>query len=250
MWTVYQATNKVNGKRYIGVTGLGLPTRKKRHLYTASHGHKGCPRFHAAIRKYGPKSFKWQILATFSLKVMAYHHEMVLVDTIEPEYNVHRGGQSGPNEPHNKKPVICLNDGLVYESATAAARKYGLDNSEVSKACKGTGISPKWMYFRYFDKALTDKERVSLIEADKATRFNRMRRGGQRVGNILKVGPRKGKEVICIEDGKVFDSASGAARHYDVNRSSLIEMCQGKKRWPVGGHYFAYITNVGQRWVA
>ena len=250
MWTIYMATNRLNGKRYIGVTGKGLKLRRARHLYRASIGDRGCPRLYDALRKYGAKNFKWQVLATFAFKEMAYHHEFVLVEKLKPEYNVYEGGNAGPDEAPNKKPVICLNDGKIYDSATEAARAYGCDNSEVSKACKGTGIHAKWKYFRYYLRPLSQAEREQLIEMDKNARTKRMFRGGSRKANMIKGNARRGKEVICIEDGKVFDSASAAARYYDLNKSSMIEMCLGRKRWPLGGRHFSYITEVGQRWVA
>ena len=95
---------------------------------------------------------------------------MFWLTTLKPEYNAVAGGAIGPDEPVNKKPVICLNDGLIYESATHAARFYGLDNSEVSKSCKGAGIAPKRKHFRYYENPLSEGERHSLIEADKQAR--------------------------------------------------------------------------------
>jgi hypothetical protein len=36
-----------------------------------------------------------------------------------------------------KMPIRCVNTGEVFESACAAGRAYGLDNSSISKCVKG-----------------------------------------------------------------------------------------------------------------
>jgi hypothetical protein len=252
VWTLYQATNLINGKRYIGVTGRGLDYRRKRHLYRALRGDKACPRLYDAIRKYGVNNFEWTTLAEEKSKKAAYDQENTLVAGLQPEYNSAPGGQVGPEVPWNRKPVICLNDGMVHESASQAARFYDLDHSEVSKACKGLGVHAKWQYFRYYERPLSMQECAALIEHDRDARTIKMRRGGSRKANVTKgrYPEREGRQVICLDDGKVFQSASAAARHYDTHKSSMIEMCLGKKRWPLVGRYFAYITEVGQRWAA
>lgn len=56
---VYKATNKVNGKSYIGFDS-NWPKRKSGHKRAATQG-KGSL-FHRAIRKYGWDSFSWEIL--------------------------------------------------------------------------------------------------------------------------------------------------------------------------------------------
>jgi hypothetical protein len=49
------------------------------------------------------------------------------------------------------------------------------------------------------------------------------------------------KKVICLTDGKEFESASAAAAFYGVAKSALIELCLGKHgRKSVGGKVFQY----------
>jgi len=56
------------------------------------------------------------------------------------------------------------------------------------------------------------------------------------------MGPRAlARSVVCVSDGRIFDSASAAARYYGVARSALIELCLGQKnRKSVGGLLFSY----------
>ena len=59
------------------------------------------------------------------------------------------------------------------------------------------------------------------------------------------LGPQAcARPVKCVDDGKVYPSASAAARAYKVSRSALIELCLGYKyRESVGGKVFKYVEN-------
>ena len=59
MNTIYKATNKINGKSYIGFDSA-WPKRMNRHLENANYNREG--KFYDAIRKYGWDKFQWQIL--------------------------------------------------------------------------------------------------------------------------------------------------------------------------------------------
>ena len=52
---VYLITNRVNGKRYVGITSRGYLERFKEHILSADQGSKAS--IHSAIRKYGPSNF-------------------------------------------------------------------------------------------------------------------------------------------------------------------------------------------------
>ncbi len=57
---IYKATNKINGKAYVGQTIQGLKTRKLRHIRDSVNGSTTV--FAKAIRKYTPLSFEWEII--------------------------------------------------------------------------------------------------------------------------------------------------------------------------------------------
>ncbi len=58
---IYKATNKLNGKIYIGQTIRDLEQRKKDHISKSKRNKPACY-FHRAIKKYGIESFDWEIL--------------------------------------------------------------------------------------------------------------------------------------------------------------------------------------------
>ena len=256
-FTVYMATNTVNGHRYIGVTSRGLSYRRKRHLHLARIGGRQCPRFYDALRKYGAENFVWQVLGTFSAQKTAYRREHVVVDEMCPEYNAVAGGCVGPDEPWNKIAVVCLEDGVLYESATAAAKAYEVDVSEVCKVCRDERRWALGKHFRFSGVLIPAAERNRMIkEIDR--RWAQQRRrvkhrkawlvakdGKDRLGRRAAGPLSKARAVVCLDDGRVFASASSAAQNYDVARSALVELCLGKNgRKTVGGFRFKYVDDI------
>jgi group I intron endonuclease len=93
MFTIYQVTNTVNGKRYVGFTSQNPPlnrwTDHKRNAKNGSMTH-----LHCAIRKYGFESFLWSVLEEgLETEVGQNAREPYWISVINPEYNKTRGGE-------------------------------------------------------------------------------------------------------------------------------------------------------------
>jgi group I intron endonuclease len=88
---IYCATNRVNGKRYVGFT-TNLRKRKNTHKSAATCGSPYV--FHKAIRKYGFEQFDFGILFEHvDAKYVLNQVEPFLIALIRPEYNVTKGGE-------------------------------------------------------------------------------------------------------------------------------------------------------------
>lgn len=251
---VYIATNRINGKRYIGITTKTIAERMTRHFAQAKGNRKA--RFSVAIRKYGRDAFSWHELCRVETWHDAKAKEIELIATLMPEYNVTTGGDGAPGiVAWNRKPVICLNDGLVFHSGNAAVEYYKLHKGDVSVSCSRLSIVGG-LHFAAYTNALTQQEREMEITSRLASRAKR-RRTRQTPGPRGRVdqtidskgrsaaGPMSNaRRVICLDDGRVFQSASSAVGHYDVPRSGIIELCLGKRgRKTIGGYRFSYMTN-------
>lgn len=141
--TIYRATNTINGKVYIGFDSA-WPMRRNCHK---SH-HQGVDdttKFYRAIRKYGWKSFVWDVIyqskeIEHTLKVMEPHF-ISEHDSKNNGYNSTEGGDGIVGLKHSKvtkrklaehfgKP--CRGpDGTVYFSANEAAVQTGLTKWKV-----------------------------------------------------------------------------------------------------------------------
>ena len=59
---IYKATNKINGKVYIGQTINSLEHRKSGHERDAHCKKKSTVYFHNALLKYGFENFNWEVI--------------------------------------------------------------------------------------------------------------------------------------------------------------------------------------------
>lgn len=87
---VYQVTNSVNGKRYIGYTSQSLSERWRGHVKSSRIGSKS--HFHLAIKKHGQDSFKSEVLFVEDSLAGAKETEILLILDHCPEYNKTMGG--------------------------------------------------------------------------------------------------------------------------------------------------------------
>lgn len=92
---IYKATNKVNGKCYIGQTRHSIEVRKRKHLSCARKGVK--TNFYKAIRKYGADNFEWEIVCSTNDKQKLNELETFYItkyDSIKNGYNMIDGGDN------------------------------------------------------------------------------------------------------------------------------------------------------------
>jgi group I intron endonuclease len=99
LFIVYLIHNVVNGKIYVGWTGQGFETRWNIHCNDAIR-YRYTSRFARAIRKYGPKSFSYEILGCVNTKEIVTQLENLWILTLgsyHPEigYNMTYGGEKG-----------------------------------------------------------------------------------------------------------------------------------------------------------
>lgn len=233
--TVYLATNRKNGKHYVGITCLYLSQRRANH---ASVAKRGAPtHFAKSIRRHGIDAFKFEALAVLDSYDAAKEMEIWLIAQMRPEYNSTNGGDGylgyvptdearrkiseantgrtgywkgrlppsfeafrrgyaampkekkrailalGPKSQQRK--IVCLNDGMVYESITEAANAYGIDSSSITAVCKKSSIRKTvgGRVFRYFgDHQGGLTEAVAVAKSAKLSQVSGFRKWWERNG--------------------------------------------------------------------
>ena len=131
---IYKATNKINGKSYIGQTSQ---FRQRVWQHMRCYEKEDCL-FHRALKEFGKDNFEWEVLATCNTReesLRLERHYIEVFDTYHNGYNENRGGVGG----HNARAVVCLTlDGEFvkrYESSTDTI-KDGFHDSDVLLCCK------------------------------------------------------------------------------------------------------------------
>jgi len=207
MGCVYMATNRVNGKRYIGMTTLELEERKQQHEKDAKRGSDSL--FHKAIRKHGPTSFRWRAIyfSDDRDELCLFEVESIrFLRTMSPGgYNLTAGGDNPPHGPEwsqkvsiamrgNKSSVgVVRSKELRYRHSqrmmghgvSAAAREKiskalkGRVRPDLSRIQKGKIVSAETG--RKISKALKGKkkpvgfaEKVSKIKSGMGSSFARL----------------------------------------------------------------------------
>lgn len=140
---VYQITNAVNGKQYIGCT-INIEKRKAQH-FGADYNKSEKP-LYVAMRKDGIENFSFEVLERFkSQKAMLDEEERLIrsLNTLHPNgYNLTSGGEIGHHrtavtingEFYPSAHEACLANKLSYESTQQYKRKHELNWQEAIMA--------------------------------------------------------------------------------------------------------------------
>lgn len=125
---IYQHTNLVNGKIYIGKSN-NPKTRWARHIYDSENYKQGSKQllFHRAIHKYGPANFTMQILSEYdtdqeSLIGEAYFIKKFQSNDLNIGYNLTSGGE-GVSGYHR----------TLEECLAISKRNSGVNNGQYGK---------------------------------------------------------------------------------------------------------------------
>jgi hypothetical protein len=139
---IYKATNKINGKCYVGQTTRELKVRKRHHLNSKEDGNY----FHNALYKYGPENFQWEVLCECEskeeLNEMEFHYiKQYNSSWKESGYNLTEGGEGNPmDNPDTRKKISIANSKRIIKQSTkdkmSKANK-GKNNPNYGKKSKG-----------------------------------------------------------------------------------------------------------------
>lgn len=225
MWTIYCYENKINNKRYIGVTNKTKAQRAgKNGREYISHSQF----FGEAIQKYGWENFSYSILAqteeeeTASMLESAY---IAFYDTTKPSngYNKNKGGCIP-----TKKSVCQYNTKgeLIYKflDIVTASKITGIVPSLIIENCSGkikTAGGYIWRYQKEEGNRLTEYDITPFSGERSVSQFDTN-------GNLI----------------AIYNSAKEASEQTGASRSKIC-MCCKHKRKTAGGFHWEYTEGFG-----
>lgn len=131
---IYKATNKINGKIYIGQTVNSL---KKR---ISEHTRSNIGYFSRAIKKYGKQAFDFSIIEVCETKTMLNEREVYWIDyfsSIFPNgYNLTHGGEQPPSQKGVKRSEETIKKLRGNKNALGAIRSLET-KLKISESSKG-----------------------------------------------------------------------------------------------------------------
>lgn len=221
-WCVYMHENRVNGKKYIGITSQ-KPTRR----WQNGRHYEECTAFFRAIKKYGWDGFRHEILFTELTQENAERLEVEMIakyQTTDPEhgYNISPGGAAGAGwrlSPETK--------------ARLSAARRGVPLSEEHK--KRIGDAQRGPKNHMYGKHLTAEHKTKMSQA--LTGRTVSPETCSKISEVKRTN--SGRAVRCKETGEIYSSLSGASEKTGVRRGNINMCCLGKRQ-TAGGYHWEY----------
>lgn len=224
-YCVYCHTNKINGKKYIGIT-----SQKPERRWNNGRGYINNEYFYRAILKYGWHNFTHDILYTGLDKETAEELEVKLISEYDSANNQHGYNiELGGNSTEKFTLEICqkISDALKgHECSEETRKKISLANKGKPGHWKGKKMTPEQVQknseshkgIEPWNKGRpwTDEERVKC----------------------------NGHPVKCVETGKVYRTAHEAGRIEGIDFSSICKCVRGKKKTAGSYHWVS-----AEKWV-
>ena len=221
-YIVYCHTNKINNKRYIGIT-----SRKPERRWKNGEGYYHNQHFYSAIKKYGWHNFMHEILYCDLNKEDAWEIEKNLIkeyDTTNPEkgYNLGTGGEHGAE---GSKRTAEQN------KRKSKQMKVVMKNPDVIEKIKKNRIGMK-----FTDEHIENlrKSHIGKSPSNKGVPMTEKQKAVLRERKIDKM-----KKVYCIETDMIYESIAEAARVLNVRPGNVQGVCEGKRNH-TGGYHFRY----------
>lgn len=216
---VYIHTNKINNKRYVGIT---KQTNPERRWGKNGVNYKQSPHFYSAIRKYGWDNFIHEIIAMNLSKEHACKLEIGLIKKYKTQdknfgYNTLSGGDA-PSLPKETREKISR--GLIGNKNGLGKPCSDEKKKKISDSQKGRKLSEghkqKLSKPKSVSYPCSEEKRQSIINAKKDK-----------------------KSIICIETNIEYCSIHDCAREMDLEASAICSVLRGRHK-STGGYHFKY----------
>lgn len=150
---IYRIRNTINGKCYIGKTGMNFGDRWDSHRSLLNNGKHDNPHLQSAWNKYGSKNFVFEVIEvvtdTGKLNELEIYYIKEYKD-IGLSYNIHDGGDGGVN----------LGKSLSEETKRKIGEKNRVNNLGRKASLETRSKMSKSQIARY--EAWTDEDRVAF----------------------------------------------------------------------------------------
>lgn len=177
IYSIYKATNKINGKIYIGYTN-NFPRRQKNHknysIKTNSHFYNG-------IKKHGWDNFEWEII--YQSKDQAHtlnemeSYFISIYDSFHNGYNSTTGGECPDNTKAkaNKDYGYILIDPNGNQYQIDNLRKFARDNNLTNEGLYAVVNQRIHQYKGWTGYPLSEKQKQNNIKR-KTEQYNKLTR--------------------------------------------------------------------------
>lgn len=227
-WCVYMHTNKINGKKYIGIT-----CQKPEYRWNNGQGYHDTY-FGNAIEKYGWDNFIHEIIKEELSQEEACKLEITLIENLETTnrskgYNISTGGEksaAGTTHITSEETKRKISEAQKGKLVPEERRK------RISESVK--------KYFQNNPKITSEETKLKISKANKGKPGMRGPDNPMYGKHSSPLAGRQNMPVVCIETNEIFDSCNEAGRAYNIAGSGIRNAATGKTKTCCGLHWKKY----------
>jgi group I intron endonuclease len=224
MGYIYKITNIISGMAYIGQTTQKDPnTRWRGHINAVKYGN-GCPVLSHAIQKYGPESFKFEVLIICFDSDVNYYEQSYIerYKTLVPDgYNVQVGGNVGgmfKGHHHTEETKKLISEkSAIYYSNPDIRKEHG------KKVSAGLKTSEKWKLAVAENRA--QRKGLHIFIGSSANRTKQMSRTEEQ------------KKKISDAVKKWYTDISNGDRYKEQSKRMMNKNGRSVKQYTVEGEF-------------
>lgn len=217
-YSVYIHTNKINGKKYVGLTSK-TPTERWRN----GSGYNHSTHFNRAIKKYGWDNFEHEIYASGLSAQEASDLEQLLIVKLQTTndlhgYNLDAGGSRTKHSDETKQKM----------REAAIGRKHTQESIEkIRKALTG---NKNCIGHRHSEESKQKNREAHLGKTHSLTEEAKLR---------IAISHKNRKIITCVETGVDYLSIGIAAKSVGTSQGSISSVLTGRSK-TAGGYHWVY----------
>lgn len=235
MYIVYMHINKVNNKKYIGITKHQNAEKRWKN----GKGYDGQV-FYKAVCKYGWTNFEHKVLIHGLTLEQACRWEIKLIkhyNTMDKRYgyNMTTGGEHTTYSSETKEKIRLSKLGEnnpMYQKNPWNKGKKGIYSPETLKKMG----SPKEKHPNW-GKHLSPETRKKISDAQRGEKSYMwgVKKTPEEKSKVSGINHPKSKKVMCIETQQIFGSTREANKYY--NTTHVAECCRGNRKTAAKLHW-------------
>ena len=232
---IYCIENMQNNKKYIGLS-RDIARRWNEHKSELNNQTHVNQYLQSAWNKYKESNFKFYVVELCDEKLLSerecYYIQFYNSLSYQNGYNLTVGGEN----TSIGKPVICLQDGIIYNFVNEAAEKEGITSITMISWCHQKHnymyldeynllSQEEQKYWKNFDWEKVDHEKLSKAHSRENLSKDTIDKMSKAVSGDK--NPRA-KKVYCPQLNETFDCIKYASDKYGINRGSITSCIKGR----------------------
>lgn len=225
---IYKATNKINGKVYIGLTSQEFAERQRKHKLKSVNAQTV---FAKAIRKYGWDSFEWEIIDSANtieelcekeIYWISFFNSYVLSENSNG-YNMTTGGEGSFGYKHSEESRDKMKS-VHADFSGENHPQWGMKHTEESKERMRKSFRDRYKKENHpnFGKKLDESHRKNISKAKKEQALHK----GEKNGRAKLTGDKVWKIHELYHTGNYTQKS--LAKEFNVSKSMIGNILRGE----------------------